>query len=63
VVEESIRQILTEQRTNEELERWLRTARRRARVTNLLFQENVYGPNLPPGLAKDTKVQKVPDHD
>jgi len=63
VVEESIRQILTEQRTNEELERWLRTARRRARVTNLLFRENPYAPNLPPGMAKDTKLQKVPDHD
>jgi len=63
VVEESIRQIMTEQRTNEELERWLRTARRRARVTNLLFQENKFAPNLPPGLAKDTKLQKVPDQD
>ncbi len=63
VVEESIRQILTEQRTNEELERWLRTARRRARVTNLLFQENKFAPNLPPGLAKDTKLQKVPNQD
>ncbi len=61
VVEESIRQILTEQRTNEELERWLGTARRRARVTNLLFRENPYAPNLPPGLTKDTKLQKVPD--
>ncbi|RPI23708.1 MAG: hypothetical protein EHM61_19055 [Acidobacteria bacterium] len=63
VVEESIRQILTEQRTNDELERWLRTARTRARVTNLLFRENPYAPNLPPALTKDTKLQKVPTPD
>jgi hypothetical protein len=61
VVEESIRQILTEQRTNEELERWLRTARRRARVTNLLFRENTFAPNLPPDLTKGTRLQEVPD--
>jgi len=61
VVEESIRQILTEQRTNEELERWLRTARRRARVINLLFRENPYAPNLPAELGKDTKLQKIPN--
>jgi hypothetical protein len=63
VVEESIRQILTEQRTNDELERWLSTARRRARVTNLLFRQNTFAPNLPPDLTKDTKLQKVPDQD
>lgn len=63
VVEESIRQILTEQRTNEELERWLRTARRRASVTNLLFRDNPFAPNLPPAFRKDTKLQKVPDQE
>jgi len=63
VVEESIRQILTEQRTNEELERWLRTARRRARVVNLLFRPNPYAPNLPPGFKADRKLEKVPDRD
>ncbi|MFB3905513.1 MAG: SurA N-terminal domain-containing protein [Acidobacteriota bacterium] len=63
VVEESIRQILTEQRTNEELERWLRTARRRARVINLLFRKNPFAPNLPPELTRETELQKVPDQD
>jgi len=60
VVEESIRQILTEQQTNEELERWLRTARQRATVTTLLFRQNPFAPNLPPSLTKETELQKVP---
>jgi hypothetical protein len=60
VVEESIRQILTEEKTNQELDRWLRTARRRARITNLLFREDPLAPNLPPAVQQHNSVQRVP---
>jgi hypothetical protein len=60
VVDESIRQILTEEKTNQELDRWLRTARRRARIINLLFREDPQAPNLPPAVQQNNGVQRVP---
>jgi len=58
-VEESIRQILTEQKTNQEMDRWLRSARRKSRVVNLLFRENPYAPNLPEALMKNRELQTI----
>lgn len=47
VVEETIRQILTVQRTTEQLERWLDNTRQRARVNILLFRSPPTLPNIP----------------
>jgi len=58
-VEESIRQILTEGKTNQELDRWLRSARRKSRIINLLFRENPYAPNLPEGLGKGRELRTI----
>jgi len=58
-VEESIRQILTEEKTNQELDRWLRSARRKSRIINLLFRENPYAPNLPPELSKGQELRTI----
>ena len=59
VVEESIREILTEQKTNQELERWLRAARRRAKIVNRLFPPDPRAPNLPPELLEQGAEQKT----
>ncbi len=58
-VEESIRQILTEDKTNQELDRWLRSARRKSRIINLLFRENPYAPNLPEALGKGRELRTI----
>jgi parvulin-like peptidyl-prolyl isomerase len=50
VVEESIRDILTERKTNAELERWLRSARRKADVRIMLYRDPPTAPNLPRAL-------------
>jgi hypothetical protein len=50
VVEEAIRDILTERKTNTELERWLRSARRKADVRVLLYRDPPTAPNLPRSL-------------
>jgi hypothetical protein len=47
LVEESIRDILTERKTTTELERWLRSARRKADVSVLLYRDPPTAPNLP----------------
>jgi hypothetical protein len=59
VVEESIRQILTEQKTNQELDRWLRSARRRARIAIHLFAQDPRAPNLPPALLREMNSQST----
>ncbi len=59
-VEESIRQILIERQTNEELDRWLQSARSKADVQILLFRTPPTGANLPPSLQKEPTQESVP---
>ena len=59
LVEEQIREILSLQKTNQEMERWLHNARLKARVEVLLFRDPPQGPNLPPELiTPDTETEK-----
>lgn len=60
VVEESIRQILVQERTSEEMDRWLRQERLRSGVDIMLFREPSLAPNLPVHLLKDLRIGPVP---
>lgn len=59
LVEEQIRQILTLDRTNQEIEKWVEAARPKAAAQNdveiLLFRNPPDAPNLPPQLLEQRK--------
>ncbi len=58
--EEQIRQILTVERTNQEIDRWVSNARSNADVRVLLFREPGLSPNLPESLQTRPPLQPVP---
>ncbi|MFQ5930185.1 MAG: SurA N-terminal domain-containing protein [Acidobacteriota bacterium] len=60
LVEEQIREILTLERTNQEMDRWVANARRKAQVRILLFRDPPHSPNLPRQFLKDSELQPVP---
>ena len=60
LVQEQIREILILERTNQEMDRWVRNTRRKAQVKVLLFREPPYSPNLPQELLKEWELQPVP---
>ncbi len=61
VVEEQIRQVLTLQRTNAEVENWVGNARRKADVEILLYRNPDWLPNLPAELASQLQITPVPE--
>jgi hypothetical protein len=60
LVEESVRQILTEQKTNLELDQWLSVARRKSKVVRLLDRTPPLGANLPDQLRKAPDLLTLP---
>ena len=60
LVQEQIREILILERTNQEMDRWIRNTRRKAQVRILLFREPPYSPNLPQELLEEWELQPVP---
>ena len=60
LVQEQIREILILERTNKEMDRWVRNTLRKAQVRVLLFREPPYSPNLPQELLKEWELQPVP---
>lgn len=56
LVEETIRQILIVERTNEELDKWIRNTRRKSRIEILLYRKPEIGPNLPADMRQDTEL-------
>lgn len=58
-VEESIRDILTQQQINQELDRWIRNALQKARLQILLFRNPALAPNLPRELQDDTPMRSI----
>lgn len=54
--EEAIRQILTVERTTREVDRWVRSARQKARV-KLLLPEPAHLPNIPPQFEDQIQLQ------
>ncbi|HUG43786.1 MAG TPA: SurA N-terminal domain-containing protein, partial [Acidobacteriota bacterium] len=60
LVEESLRQLLSMEKTDRELDRWLGNARRKHRVEILLFREPNQTPNLPPELLGETFLKPIP---
>lgn len=59
LVEENIRQILTVERTNQELDQWSRNARRRSRVQILLYRTPPAAPNLPQEFLQELQLQTL----
>lgn len=59
VVEEQIRQILTLERTNTELNRWVGNARRKADVEILLYRNPEWLPNIPSELADEVRIGPI----
>ncbi len=57
--EEQIRQILTLERTNQEIDRWVANARSNADVRILLFREPRLSPNLPESLKTRPPLQPI----
>jgi len=60
LVQDQIQEILILERTNQEMDRWVRNTRRKAQVRVLLFREPPYSPNLPQELLKEWELQPVP---
>ncbi len=56
VVEEQIRQILTLQRTNAEVDRWVRNSRSKVEIAILLYRSPDWLPNLPPQLQGELQL-------
>jgi hypothetical protein len=59
LVEEQIRQILTIEGTNREMDNWVQSARRKARIELLLFREPSQSPNVPKESLGDMQLQPV----
>ena len=59
LVQEQIREILILERTNQEMDRWVRNTRRKAQVRVLLFREPHDSPNLPRELLKEWTLEPV----
>ncbi len=59
VVEETIRQLLTVQRTTSQLEQWLQSTQARVRIRESLLQTPIEMPNIPPGFRDE--VRMIPD--
>jgi hypothetical protein len=60
LVEESLRRVISMQKTDRELDRWLLNARRKQRVEILLFREPTQSPNLPPELLGEIFLKAIP---
>lgn len=59
LVREQIREILTTEKTNQELDDWVDSARKKADVNVLLFRTPSLSPNLPPALLGGTEMKPV----
>ena len=59
LVEEQIRQILTLEKTNEQMDLWVSRARQRAKTQILLFRDSPNSPNLPPEFQKTVQLRSV----
>ncbi len=60
VVEEQIRQVLTLERTNAEVDTWVRNAGRKADVEILLYRTPGWLPNVPNHFSNDLELRPVP---
>lgn len=60
LVQETIREILTVQKTTEQLEAWLQGAKRRYAIRVLLFRTPSYGPNLPAPYLSEVEMVDEP---
>ena len=58
-LEEQIRQILTLEKTNDEVDKWVRSAIEKAKVEILLRREPSILPNLPPSFADRIEIQPL----
>lgn len=59
LVEEEIRQILSTQKTTQELDLWVTEQRRKSDVRLLLFRDHPDAPNLPEELQPQIKMRRV----
>lgn len=59
LVEEQIREILTVDKTNKEVDNWVGNAKRRANVEVLLGREPMFLPNIPTSLGDRIQVEPV----
>ena len=60
LVQETIRQILSVRRTTDRLETWLRSARSRAQIQEMLFRKPIDMPNLPSQYRDQTEFTDEP---
>jgi len=59
LVREQIREILILEKTNQEMDRWVKNMRVKANVSVLLFRESPSSPNLPQELLTEWELQPV----
>jgi hypothetical protein len=59
LVEEQIRQILTVERTNQEMDTWVQGARKKARIEILLFRDPPFAPNIPEEFQSQIELQPL----
>ncbi len=60
LVEETLRQVLSVQKTTRQLEDWLQVARRRYSIQVLLFRDPVIAPNLPEPYRSQVRLVEDP---
>ncbi len=59
LVQQQIREILILERTNQEMDRWVKNMRDKAQVKVLLFRATPSSPNLPQELLEEWELQPV----
>jgi hypothetical protein len=60
LVEETLRQVITVQRTMSQLEQWLVSARARVKVRESLVAKSIEAPNIPAGFHDDVRITPDP---